>query len=69
MVRSGKTLAERSFLGGILPESLLYMLECYGPERFANAMVADTDNPELVWTYAMRINRLVPQVTLMKLHA
>jgi len=59
---TGKTLSERSVLGSMLPESLLYMLESYGSERFAAAMVADTASPELVWTYEMRSNRLVSQI-------
>ena len=55
-------LAQRSFLGGLLPESLLYVLTTSGPEAFAAAMVGDVDNPELVWTHRMRAQRLVPQV-------
>lgn len=55
-------LAQRSFLGGLLPESLLYVLTARGPEAFAAAMVADADTPELIWTHRMRGERLVPQV-------
>lgn len=56
-------LAARSFLGGLLPESLLYVLTTSGPQAFAAAMVGESDTPELVWTHRMRAHRLVPQVT------
>jgi len=56
------TLAARSFLGGLLPESLLYVLTTSGPQAFAAAMVGDSDSPELVWTHRMRAQRLVPQM-------
>lgn len=56
-------LAARSFLGGLLPESLLYVLTSSGPQAFAAAMVGDSDTPELVWTHRMRAQRLVPQVS------
>lgn len=57
-------LSTRSFLGGLLPESLLYVLTTSGAGAFAAAMVEDTDSPELVWTHRMRAERLVPQVGL-----
>ena len=56
------SLAARSFLGGLLPESLLYVLTSSGPQAFASAMVGDSDTPELVWTHRMRAQRLVPQM-------
>ena len=37
------------------------MLESYGPAAFAAALAGDADTPELVWTHAMRMQRLVPQ--------
>ena len=52
----------RSFLGSLLPESLLYILETYGPASFATALAGDTDNPEIIWTHRMRGQRLIPQV-------
>lgn len=58
------SLAAQSFLGGLLPESLLYVLTSSGPQAFAAAMVGDSDTPELVWTHRMRAQRLVPQVSL-----
>ena len=55
-------LAQKSFLGGLLPESLLYVLTTHGPEAFASAIAGDSDTPELIWTHRMRGQRLVPQV-------
>ncbi|KFM22645.1 DnaJ-like protein subfamily C member 13 [Auxenochlorella protothecoides] len=56
-----QSLAQRSFLGGLIPDSLIYCLEERGPEAFAAALVEDNDTPELIWTHAMRLQRLVPQ--------
>lgn len=61
-VSSSLPLAKRSVLGGLLPESLLYVLERSGPTAFAAAMVADSDTPEIVWTHKMRGERLIDQV-------
>ncbi|KAJ6355597.1 hypothetical protein OIU77_006061 [Salix suchowensis] len=55
-------LAKRSVLGGLLPESLLYVLERSGPSAFAAAMVSDSDTPEIVWTHKMRAENLIRQV-------
>ncbi|KAM7257798.1 hypothetical protein ACFE04_013539 [Oxalis oulophora] len=55
-------LAKRSVLGGLLPESLLYVLERSGPAAFAAAMVSDSDTPEIVWTHKMRAENLIRQV-------
>ncbi|KAJ7528593.1 hypothetical protein O6H91_15G009400 [Diphasiastrum complanatum] len=55
-------LAKLSVLGGLLPESLLYVLERSGPSAFAAAMVADSDTPEIIWTHKMRGERLIDQV-------
>lgn len=61
---AGGQLAQRSVLGAMLPESLLYVLTTAGPGAFAAALVADSDTPELVWTHRMRAQVLVPQVRL-----
>lgn len=45
-VSSSLPLAKRSVLGGLLPESLLYVLERSGPVAFAAAMVSDSDTPD-----------------------
>ncbi|XP_059432671.1 dnaJ homolog subfamily C GRV2 isoform X4 [Corylus avellana] len=55
-------LAKRSVLGGLLPESLLYVLERSGPGAFAAAMVSDSDTPEIIWTHKMRAENLIRQV-------
>ncbi|XP_056693148.1 dnaJ homolog subfamily C GRV2 isoform X2 [Spinacia oleracea] len=61
-VSSSLPLAKRSVLGGLLPESLLYVLERSGPTAFAAAMVSDSDTPEIVWTHKMRAENLIRQV-------
>ncbi|XP_039045088.1 dnaJ homolog subfamily C GRV2-like [Hibiscus syriacus] len=47
-VSSSLPLAKRSVLGGLLPESLLYVLERSGPSVFAAAMVSESDTPEII---------------------
>ena len=59
---AGGQLAQRSILGAVLPESLLYVLTTGGAGAFAAALVADSDTPELLWTHRMRAQVLVPQV-------
>ncbi|KAK4479174.1 hypothetical protein RD792_014685 [Penstemon davidsonii] len=61
-VSSALPLAKRSVLGGLLPESLLYVLERSGPDAFAAAMISDSDNPEIIWTHKMRAENLIRQV-------
>jgi DnaJ homolog subfamily C member 13 len=61
-VSSSLPLAKRSVLGGLLPESLLYVLERSGPASFAAGLVADSDTPEIIWTHKMRGERLIDQV-------
>uniref|UniRef100_A0A1J3J2K8 DnaJ-like protein subfamily C GRV2 n=1 Tax=Noccaea caerulescens TaxID=107243 RepID=A0A1J3J2K8_NOCCA len=61
-VSSSLPLAKRSVLGGLLPESLLYVLERSGPAAFAAAMVSDSDTPEIIWTHKMRAEHLICQV-------
>ncbi|CAM6086907.1 unnamed protein product [Calypogeia fissa] len=61
-VSSSLPLAKRSVLGGLLPESLLYVLERSGSTAFAAAMVADSDTPEIIWTHKMRGECLIDQV-------
>ncbi|KAK8644898.1 hypothetical protein V6N13_118759 [Hibiscus sabdariffa] len=61
-VSSSLPLAKRSALGGLLPESLLYVLERGGPLAFAAAVVSDSDTPEIIWTHKMRAENLICQV-------
>ncbi|XP_031487738.1 dnaJ homolog subfamily C GRV2 isoform X2 [Nymphaea colorata] len=61
-VSSSLPLAKRSVLGGLLPESLLYVLDRSGPAAFAAAMVSDSDTPEIIWTHKMRAEHLIRQV-------
>ncbi|KAF8400741.1 hypothetical protein HHK36_014041 [Tetracentron sinense] len=60
-VSSSLPLAKRSVLGGLLPESLLYVLERSGPVAFSAAMVSDSDTPEIIWTHKMRAEHLIRQ--------
>lgn len=55
-------LAKRSVLGGLLPESLLYVLDRGGAGQLAEAMIADSDTPEIIWTHKMRGGQLIEQV-------
>ena len=55
-------IAEKSFLGSILPESLLHILDHYGAEVFAKTFVSENDTPEVVWTHEMRTKYLLPQI-------
>lgn len=57
---SGLPLVQRSYLGVLLPESLLHMLESYGPGVFAAALSGDHNTPEIIWTAGMRQQRLIP---------
>lgn len=68
-VSSSLPLAKRSVLGGLLPESLLYVLERSGPSAFAAAMISDSDTPEIIWTHKMREEHLRLQVSSPKYHA
>ena len=61
-VSTSLPLAKRSVLGGLLPKSLLYVLERSGPAAFAAAMVSDSDTPEIIWTHKMRAENLIRQV-------
>ena len=61
-VSASPSLASRSYLGMLLPESLIYVLDSHGATAFACALVADNDTPELIWTHSMRMGRLLPQI-------
>ncbi|GIL47629.1 hypothetical protein Vafri_4396, partial [Volvox africanus] len=60
---AGLPLRQRSYLGHVLPESLLYVLVTRGSAAFAAALCGDHDNPELIWTHAMRRGRLLPALS------
>ena len=47
-------MKERSILGHMLPEGLLFILTNYGFERFAEVFVSNADTPEVIWTFEMR---------------
>lgn len=62
-IAAGSSLSARSALGDLLPESLLQIAESYGASRLAEALAADADTPELIWTRSMREERLVTQIS------
>eukprot|EP00941_MAST-03F_sp_MAST-3F-sp1_P001821 g1821.t1 len=47
-------LRERSFLGSMLPESLLFIFEAYDARKLAQCFIGNVDTPELIWHYKMR---------------
>ena len=47
-------MKERSVLGHLLPEGLLFILVNYGFDRFAEVFVGNADTPEVIWTFEMR---------------
>jgi len=47
-------MKERSVLGHLLPEGLLFILVNYGFDRFAEVFVSNADTPEVIWTFEMR---------------
>ncbi|GMI07357.1 hypothetical protein TrLO_g7538 [Triparma laevis f. longispina] len=47
-------LKERSILGNLLPEGMLWVLLNYGPERFTEIFVGDFNTPEVIWNFKMR---------------
>jgi DnaJ homolog subfamily C member 13 len=47
-------IRDRSILGHLLPEGLLFILVNYGFDRFAKVFVSNADTPEVIWTLEMR---------------
>lgn len=48
------SLKERSILGGMLPEGVLFILFNYGTDRFNDVFVGNFDTPEVIWNFEMR---------------
>jgi len=61
MQESQLPMRERSFLGQMLPDGLLFILSKYGADRFAEVFVGGADTPEVIWSPAMR-QRLIELV-------
>jgi hypothetical protein len=55
---SETSLAKRSILGTVLPESLICVLEAKGPTAFAEAFLSNLDTPDVIWKYSMRSHLL-----------
>ena len=47
-------LKDRSILGNMLPEGVLFVLVNYGVERFTEIFVGNFDTPEVIWNLEMR---------------
>jgi len=47
-------LKDRSILGNMLPEGVLFVLVNYGVERFTEIFVGNYDTPEVIWNLEMR---------------
>jgi DnaJ family protein C protein 13 len=47
-------IKERSVLGSMLPEGVLYILVNYGVEKFTEIFVENFDTPEVIWNFEMR---------------
>jgi DnaJ family protein C protein 13 len=47
-------LKDRSVLGGLLPDGVIYILVNYGVERFNEVFVGNFDTPEVIWNLEMR---------------
>ncbi|KAI2510862.1 protein of unknown function (DUF4339) [Fragilaria crotonensis] len=47
-------LKDRSILGNMLPEGVLYVLVNYGFEKFSEIFVGNFDTPEVIWNFEMR---------------
>jgi len=47
-------MKDRSVLGHMLPEGVLFMLVNYGYDRFTEVFVGNFDTPEVIWSFEMR---------------
>ena len=47
-------MKDRSVLGTMLPEGLVYVLDNYGYQRFVDVFLGNADTPEVIWTMEMR---------------
>lgn len=45
---------QRSVLGQLLPEAMVYYLENHGSEKFAQIFLGEFDTPEAIWNSEMR---------------
>lgn len=53
-LRSETSVAKRSILGAMLPESLICVLANSGAESFVKTFLSSVDNPEVIWKFEMR---------------
>ena len=52
--KSELPIRDRSVLGSMIPEGVLFILVNYGAERFAEVFVGNYDTPEVIWDFDMR---------------
>lgn len=48
------SMKDRSVLGHMLPEGLLWMLVNYGADKFTEVFVSNVNTPEVIWDFDMR---------------
>ncbi|KAK9497827.1 hypothetical protein O3M35_003746 [Rhynocoris fuscipes] len=51
---TSSSLMQRSILGQLLPEAMVYYLENHGAEKFAQIFLGEYDTPEAIWNSEMR---------------
>lgn len=47
-------ILQRSVISPIVPEALVFYLDNYGPERYAQVFLGEFDDPEVIWNTEMR---------------
>lgn len=45
---------QRSILGPLLPDAMVYYLENHGADKFAQIFLGEFDTPEAIWNAEMR---------------
>lgn len=55
MLQSATTdIMQKSILGQLLPDAMVYYLENHGAEKFAQIFLGEFDTPEAIWNAEMR---------------
>lgn len=47
-------IMQRSILGQLLPDAMVYYLENHGADKFAQIFLGEYDTPEAIWNAEMR---------------
>ena len=48
-------ILQRSVISPMVPEALVFYLNNYGPERYAQVFLGEFDDPEVIWNAEMRL--------------